>query len=191
MYPRDRYRDAAIALQPHATHLLKEASALLHYIQPPENVVDGRLNYGYAIQGLLRTMFGQEDGSDYTKVAFWQVNAVLRDYLLDPCLANHPDKCFRHGIYLEVCVPLVYDLIIEKWDRFSSPMANFCMLGDLLMKTVYSFPFPPIYCEAPVTCDGGCGQKVFLSRRTHNRYIYHMGCYSHPDDEYSASDDSE
>ncbi|KAG8173157.1 hypothetical protein JTE90_017592 [Oedothorax gibbosus] len=100
-------------------------------------------------------MFGQEDGSDYTKVAFWQVNTVLRDYLLDPCLANHPDKCFRHGIYLEVCVPLVYDLIIEKWDRFSSPMANFCMLGDLLMKTdtVFLFHLSIVRPLSPVTGD--------------------------------------
>ncbi|KAG8194943.1 hypothetical protein JTE90_021404 [Oedothorax gibbosus] len=144
-----RLRDAAIALQPSAKDLLNEASALLHWIKPPKHVVDGRLNYGYAIQELLRTMFGssdQEDGSDYNKVAFWQVNAVLRDCRLDPCLAYHPDKCFRHGIYLEVCVPLVYTLIVEKWDRFRSPMVHFCTLGDLLMfinrcyfrKTVHS-----------------------------------------------------
>ncbi|KAG8174871.1 hypothetical protein JTE90_020603 [Oedothorax gibbosus] len=195
MYPTDRHRDAAIAMEPRAAGLLNEACAILHWVPQPENVVDGNMNYGIAIQELLIAMFGsseQEDVRDFNKVAFWQIEAVLADQHLDPCLAYHRDKCFRHAIYLEVCVPLVYELIIEKWHMFMPPMVGFCMLGELLMKSVYSFPFPPLYYEAPVTCEGGCGQKVFLQRRTHRRFVYHMtGCYSPPDDEYTSPDDSE
>ncbi|KAG8175917.1 hypothetical protein JTE90_015021 [Oedothorax gibbosus] len=185
----DRFRDQAAIREPRASSLLNEASALLHWIQPPEDGVVALLNYGEDIHSLLKTMLGS-GGREYPIVAYWQTYERLGEGRLDPLLAHHPDKSFRHAIYLEVCLPRVYWLLLKKWDRLRAPMVSFLRLGQLLMNSVHSFPFPPCYYKSPVVCDSsGCGRRVFLRRRTHVRYVYHKTCYSHPDDEEIFSDD--
>ncbi|KAG8176092.1 hypothetical protein JTE90_025550 [Oedothorax gibbosus] len=116
MYPTDRHRNCSAIREPRASSLLNEASAILHWIQPPEDGVVALQNYGEEIHSLLKTMFGS-GGREYTIVAYWQMYERLGERRLDPLLAHHPDKNFRHAIYLEVCLPRVYWLLSRKWDR--------------------------------------------------------------------------
>ncbi|KAG8179057.1 hypothetical protein JTE90_010087 [Oedothorax gibbosus] len=129
MIPADRFRDQAAIREPRASSLLNEASALLHWIQPPEDGVVALQNYGEDIHSLLKTMFGSR-GREYSIVAYWQMYERLEVRHLDPLVAHHPDKSFRHAIYLEVCLPRVYGLLLKKWDQLRVPMVSFLRLGN-------------------------------------------------------------